>query len=170
MSGPLLAAHPLVHLNAALNATATVLLLLGLWLIKGGREEAHRRAMLTAFVVSVAFLASYLTYHAIAGHVPFTYEGWPRTVYLTVLATHIPLAMGVPPLAILTIVFGWRAAPGATGNRAPAGQSLAAEKVAAARKTHRRLARVTFPIWLYVSVSGVVVYLMLYHLYPADLP
>ena len=170
MSVSLLAAHPLVHLNAGLNTVATVLLLVGLWLIKGGRERAHGRAMMTAFVVSIAFLVSYLTYHSIAGHVPFTHQGWPRTIYLAVLATHIPLAMCVPPLAILTIVFGWRAAPGSLTTPRSDDPSESAARTAAARKTHRRLARVTFPIWLYVSVSGVVVYLMLYHLYPSDSP
>ena len=166
MIGILLAAHPLVHLNAALNATATILLLIGLWLIKQRRETAHGRVMLAAFGVSVAFLASYLTYHQLEGHVPFTQGGSPRVVYLTVLATHIPLAMCVPPLAILTIIFGRRATSGANATAAADGGALDAAH--ADRAKHRRLARWTFPIWLYVSVTGVIVYVMLYHLFPSD--
>ena len=164
---PVIAAHPLVNLNAALNATATILLIVGLWLIKTGRERAHKRVMLAAFGVSVAFLVSYLTYHRLVGHVPFSHDGIPRIVYLTVLATHIPLAMCVPPLAILTIYFGWKTSPSSPTDEDNE-DHLRDESIRHARRRHRQLARWTFPIWLYVSVTGVIVYVMLYHLYPAE--
>ncbi len=137
------AAHPLVHLNAALNATATVLLVTGYVLIRCRRELAHKRVMLSAFGVSAAFLVSYLIYHGIAGSVRFSGEGNVRYLYYTVLISHVLLAVTVPFLASGTIYLGLR-------DR---------------RAAHRRLARWTFPIWLYVSVTGVVVYWMLYHLY-----
>jgi uncharacterized membrane protein YozB (DUF420 family) len=159
----LLAAHPIVHVNAGLNATATALLVIGLWLIKHGRVEAHKHTMLSAFAVSAAFLCCYLWYHYQVKHVEFTYPGAVRYVYYGVLATHIPLAMLVPPLAICQIYLGYRA----LGCCAPAGSQ--AERLASAatyREKHIRLARWTFPIWLYVSVSGVIVYVMLYHLWP----
>jgi uncharacterized membrane protein YozB (DUF420 family) len=135
---------PLV--NATLNATATVLLIIGYVMIRQRREAAHKRIMLTAFGVSVLFLASYLTYHI--GHgaaTRFTGQGVIRPVYFLILISHIILAATVPVLAIVTIILGLR-------DR---------------RLAHRRWARWTFPIWLYVSVTGVVIYVMLYHLYPA---
>jgi len=136
----------LPHLNASLNALATLLLLVGFALIKQGRELGHRRAMLSCFGVSILFLISYLVYHAQAGskHFPDYPPPGVRTFYFFILLTHIVLAAIVPLLAIATINLGLR-------DRRPA---------------HRRLARWTFPIWLYVSVTGVVVYVMLYHLYP----
>jgi len=130
--------------NAALNAAATVLLVSGLVLIKRGREAAHKRAMLAAFVVSMLFLACYLTYHAQAGHVKFGGPEPVRTIYLAILVSHVLLAATVPFLAGATLYLGLR-------DR---------------RAAHRRLAVWTFPIWLYVSVTGVVIYVMLYHLYP----
>ena len=105
----LLAAHPIVHVNASLNAVATALLLVGLYLIKNGRVEAHKRTMLTAFAVSVVFLACYLWYHNQEGHVEFTHPGAVRYVYYTILATHVPLAMTVPVLAVCQIYLGFRA-------------------------------------------------------------
>lgn len=131
--------------NALLNTTATVLLVTGYALIKRGREVAHKRTMLAAFAVSCVFLASYLIYHEKVGHVPFGGTGAARGIYLAILFSHIILAAAVPVLAITTIVLGLR-------DR---------------RATHVRWARWTFPIWLYVSVTGVVVYVMLYHLYPS---
>jgi putative membrane protein len=130
--------------NALLNAVATVLLLLGFYLIKSGREQAHKRTMLSVFVVSILFLACYLTYHAQAMHVPFTGPDAARYVYYAILLPHVVLAATVPVLALMTIYFGM------TDQRA----------------RHRRIARWTFPIWLFVSVTGVIVYLMLYQLYP----
>ncbi len=140
----LAAAHPLVHLNALLNATATVLLIAGYVMIRQRRETAHKRLMLTAFGVSVAFLVCYLVYHSLVGHVSFSGAGAISVVYYTILVSHIILATMVPFLAGATIYLGLR-------DRRP---------------QHRKVARWTFPIWLYVSVTGVIVYLMLYHLYP----
>jgi putative membrane protein len=139
--------HPLATLNAALNGAATLLLLAGFGLIKSRRETAHKWAMLSAFFVSIAFLVSYLAYHVWpVGQqaTPFAGTGNVRTVYYAILISHVVLAMTVPVLAVLTIVHGLR------DNR----------------PRHVRLARWTFPIWLYVSVTGVVIYWMLYHLYP----
>jgi len=128
--------------NALLNGASASLLVAGFVLIRAGRREAHRRAMTAAFACSVLFLVSYLVYHFEAGSVRFRGTGGVRTFYLTVLLTHTVLAAVVPFLAVTTIVL--------------------------ARKgrfeTHRRLARVTLPIWLYVSVTGVVIYLMLYRM------
>jgi len=154
------AAHPLVHLNAALNSVAAVLLVVGFVLIKRGQMQAHARAMMSAFGVSCLFLVSYLTYHAIAGSVKFTHPGAVRYVYLTILATHVVLAAAVPFLAVRTIFLGMRGT-GAWG----AGRFSKKDRVAFLDR-HRRLARWTFPIWLYVSITGVVVYAMLYHLWP----
>ena len=149
----LAAAHSLVHLNATLNAVAAVLLVIGLVMIKRGRVTAHKRVMLTAFAVSVVFLGCYLWYHYLVGSVKFTHAGAVRYVYLAILLSHILLAATVPVLAIWTIYLGLRA-----------------QDLPDYRARHRRLARWTYPIWLYVSVTGVVVYAMLYHLWPsADL-
>lgn len=130
--------------NASLNALATVLLLTGYVLIKQRREQAHKRTMLTAFGVSVVFLVCYLVYHRYAGHVKFGGPSPVREFYYALLISHILLAVTVPFLAVATIYLG-----------------LKDRRVA-----HRRLAHWTFPIWLYVSITGVVIYVMLYHLYP----
>ncbi|MGH7802768.1 MAG: DUF420 domain-containing protein [Candidatus Binatia bacterium] len=132
-------------LNAALNATATVLLFVGWRFILRGQRDAHMRSMVAAFGVSVAFLASYLVYHASVGSVPFPGTGLVRTAYLTMLATHVVLAAIVPPLALVTL---WRAYRGDF-------------------ERHRWIARITFPIWMYVSVTGVIVYVVLYWIYEA---
>lgn len=129
--------------NAILNATATVLLLVGYVLIKRRRERAHTVTMLLAFLVSVLFLVSYIVYHLNVLHVQFVGPPAVRDVYLLILLTHVVLAAAVPFLAALTIYWG-----------------LTDQRV-----KHRRLARWTFPIWLYVSVTGVVIYLMLYQIY-----
>jgi putative membrane protein len=128
--------------NAVLNATAAVLLVWGYRLIRRKRIAAHRKVMTAAFVVSCLFLAGYLTYHYSVGTVRFQGTGAIRAVYLTILATHTVLAAAVPVLAIVTLRRG----------------------LAARYDKHRRIARWTLPIWLYVSVTGVVVYAMLYHL------
>ena len=154
------AAHPLVHLNAALNALATVLLIVGYRQIKRGKPRQHARTMLAAFGVSCLFLISYLTYHWIAGSVKFTHPGAIRYVYLTILATHVLLAAAVPFLALTTIAFALLG----TGVRGAA--DLPFEKRLRFLARHRKLARWTYPIWLYVSITGVVVYAMLYHLWP----
>jgi uncharacterized membrane protein YozB (DUF420 family) len=160
---PLLAADPIVHVNATLNAVAALLLVAGLVLIKRGRVTAHKRIMMSAFVVSVAFLACYLYYHIRERHVAFTHPGPVKYVYYTVLATHIPLAITVPFLAVAQIYLGFRALGCCSTGRNTAEQ-LSATAVFGER--HRRLARWTMPIWMYVSVTGVIVYVMLYHLWP----
>jgi uncharacterized membrane protein YozB (DUF420 family) len=129
-------------LNAALNALAAGFLLWGYVLIRSGRREAHRRAMLAAVACSAVFLASYLAYHAQVGSVRFARTGTIRTVYLTVLLTHTVLAAVILPLVLVTL------------RRALRGDFA----------RHRRLARITLPLWAYVSVTGVVVYWMLYRL------
>jgi uncharacterized membrane protein YozB (DUF420 family) len=128
--------------NAALNAASAALLLAGFACIRARRVAAHRLLMSAALAVSALFFISYLAYHAQAGSVRFQGIGWIRTVYFTILITHTVLAITVVPLALRTLWLALR-------ERFP---------------EHRTLARVTFPVWLYVSVSGVAVYGMLYHL------
>lgn len=128
--------------NACLNAAATALLIWGYALIRRRKIETHRRVMLTAFATSVLFLTFYLIYHARVGSVRFEHAGAIRAVYLSILLTHTVLAAAVPVLAVLTL------------RRALRGDFAG----------HRALAVWTFPIWLYVSVTGVVVYWMLYRL------
>lgn len=134
--------HLLPALNATLNGTAALLLTSAYILIRQRKVHAHRVVMLTAFGVSIVFLISYLVYHAQVGSVRFPKTGPIRTVYLTILFTHTVLAATVPVLAILTL------------RRALAGRFA----------QHRAIARWTLPIWLYVSVTGVVVYWMLYRM------
>jgi uncharacterized membrane protein YozB (DUF420 family) len=140
----LAAIHPLATADAVLNSTAAALLVAGYVLIKRRHETAHKWTMLAALVVSSAFLACYLTYHLTTKPQPFGGSGPVRGLYFSILISHVALAATVPVLAIWTAVLGFK-------DR---------------RRAHRKLARWTFPIWLYVSVTGVVVYLMLYHLYP----
>lgn len=154
------AAHPLVHVNATLNSLATVLLIAGWLLIKRGQREAHARVMMTAFVVSTLFLACYLYYHYQVGSVKFTHPGPIRYAYLLILFSHIILAVTVPFLAVATIYAGM------VGQGWILAQKRSAEERLHMLSRHRKLARWTFPIWLYVSVTGVVVYVMLYHLWP----
>ena len=127
-------------LNAGLNATAGVLLFAGWLMIRGGRVTAHRRCMLAAFTASALFLVSYVVYHAQAGSRPFTGQGPVRAVYFAILISHVVLAAAIVPLALVTLTRGLR------------GDFV----------RHRRIARWTFPIWMYVSVTGVVIYWMLY--------
>jgi uncharacterized membrane protein YozB (DUF420 family) len=129
-------------LNAALNATSAVLLVTGWLLIRRGRREAHRRAMLAAVACSGLFLVSYLVYHAQVGSVRFQGQGTIRTVYFAILLTHTVLAAAILPLVLVTLV----------------------RALQQRFDRHRRIARVTFPLWLYVSVTGVVIYVMLYRL------
>jgi len=138
----LISLRTLPAVNATLNGTAAVLLLWGRYLISRKQVNAHRKVMITAFGVSVAFLICYLVYHAQVGSVPFPKHGPIRAVYFTILISHTLLAVTVPVLAILTLR-----------------RALRREF-----EKHRRLARWTYPIWLYVSVTGVIVYLMLYQL------
>ncbi len=129
-------------INASLNALAAVLLIWGYTLIRRKRVNTHRKVMTAAFVTSCLFLICYLVYHAQVGSVHFPKTGWIRILYFTILTTHTTLAATVPVLAVITL------------RRARAGKF----------GRHRAIARWTLPIWLYVSVTGVVVYLMLYHL------
>ena len=138
----MIAIRDLPAINAILNATAAILLVWGYMLIRRKRMRTHKRVMLAAFVTSCAFLTFYLIYHAHVGSVRYPHSGVLRVIYLSILATHTALAATVPPLAIVTL------------NR---GLSSRFDK-------HRTIARWTLPIWLYVSVTGVVVYLMLYQL------
>ena len=159
----LLAAHPIVHVNASLNALATVLLVVGLVLIKSGRVDAHKNTMIAAFGVSAVFLACYLWYHFQVGSVRFTHPGVVRYVYLAILASHVLLAVTVPFLAICQMYLGFRAV-GCCDGKLPQSEKMAMMDLY--RQKHVRLAKWVFPIWLYVSVTGVVVYVMLYHLWP----
>lgn len=161
----LLAAHPLVHVNATLNATAAVLLVIGLVLIQLRRETAHKRVMLAAFAVSIVFLGCYLYYHSLELTTPYRGEGLDHTFYYYfLLPSHVILAMAVPVLAIFTIVHGLRAHGDLVPKRLAQASDTDRQTFARhSRAVHRRWARITFPIWLYVSVTGVLVYLMLYH-------
>jgi putative membrane protein len=129
-------------LNASLNAIAGVLLVCGYVMIRRGRVQAHKRLMLAAFTTSALFLISYVTYHANAGSRPFPGQGSIRILYFLILVTHVILAAAILPLALITLTHGLR------------------ERF----DRHVPIARWTLPIWLYVSVTGVIVYLMLYQL------
>jgi len=129
-------------LNAGLNSISTVLLAAGYYFIRHRQREKHRVMMLAAFASSCLFLTSYLVYHYHAGSVPFQGQGWIRPLYFTILITHIVLAAAIVPLALITL-------SRALGER---------------YDRHRRIARWTFPLWMYVSVTGVVIYLMLYQM------
>ncbi|MEO8259552.1 MAG: DUF420 domain-containing protein [Acidobacteriota bacterium] len=132
--------HDLPAVNATLNAASGVLLIIGYLLIRARRIDPHRRVMIAAFATSSLFLISYLVYHAQVGSVPFTRQGFVRPLYFTILITHVTLAAAVLPLAIVTLSRGLKAR----------------------YAQHRRIARWTLPIWLYVSVTGVLVYVLLY--------
>lgn len=132
----------LPSVNAFLNATAAVLLVWGYFLIRRKQIQTHRKVMIAAFATSCLFLVCYLVYHAQIGSQRFEGTGTIRTVYLTILGTHTVLAAAVPILAVVSL------RRGLTGRF----------------DKHRRIARWTLPIWLYVSVTGVIVYVMLYHL------
>jgi uncharacterized membrane protein YozB (DUF420 family) len=130
-------------LNATLNATAAVFLVTGYVLIRRGRRDLHRKCMLAALAASTAFLTSYVIYHANAGARLFRGQGPIRVVYFAILITHVVLAVTVLPLALTTAARGLRAQ----------------------YPQHVKIAHWTFPIWLYVSVTGVVIYVLLYRLY-----
>lgn len=132
--------HELPAVNATLNAASGVLLLAGYVLIRARRIEEHRMCMLAAFGTSSAFLVCYLVYHAQVGSVPFQRQGFVRPLYFTILLTHVVLAAAIVPLALTTLSRGLKS------------------RFAA----HRAIARWTLPIWLYVSVTGVLVYVLLY--------
>ena len=132
-------------LNASLNGVSAVLIVTGRSFIRRGKVRWHRACMLTAVATSAAFLTCYLYYHAHVGSVRFPGHGWPRALYFSILISHTLLAAAVPVLVIITLTFALR---------------REFEK-------HRRVARWTYPIWVYVSVTGVIVYLMLYQIYGA---
>jgi uncharacterized membrane protein YozB (DUF420 family) len=136
----MLSVHDLPAVNATLNALSGVLLLVAYVLIRNRRIDRHRQVMLAAFVTSSLFLVCYVVYHAQVGSVRFTRQGFVRPLYFTILITHVTLAAAVLPLAIITLSRGL--------------QKRFVE--------HRRIARWTFPIWMYVSVTGVLVYVLLY--------
>jgi uncharacterized membrane protein YozB (DUF420 family) len=140
---PQYAIFPVV--NATLNGTSAVLLLTAYSLIRRGRVAAHRAVMLTALTTSTLFLISYLYYHAHVGSVHFQGQGWARPVYFTILISHTILAAAIVPLIIITLSRALR------------------ERF----DSHRVIARWTLPLWMYVSVTGVIVYFMLYHLFAA---
>jgi putative membrane protein len=129
-------------LNATLNATSTILLVTGYVLIRSGRRQAHRNVMIAALITSAMFLTSYLIYHAQVGSVPFKGTGWIRTLYFSVLIPHVILAAAIVPPILIT----------------------ASRGLSAKYDKHKRIARWTLPVWLYVSVTGVIVYLMLYQM------
>ncbi len=132
--------HDLPAVNATLNAVAAVLLIVAFVFIRRRRIEAHRRTMIAAFVTSSLFLICYIVYHAQVGSVRFTRHGFVRPLYFTILITHVTLAAAVLPLAIITL----------------------SRALKARFDRHRAIARWTLPIWLYVSVTGVLVYVLLY--------
>ena len=131
-------------LNATLNGTSAVLLLTGRYLISQGKIIAHRACMIAAVVASALFLACYLDFHFHAGNILFLGRGWVRPVYFSILISHVVLAMVIVPLAVVTLSRG-------LGGRYP---------------QHRAIARWTWPLWMYVSVTGVIVYFMLYRWFP----
>ncbi|UCE02801.1 MAG: DUF420 domain-containing protein [Candidatus Latescibacterota bacterium] len=137
--------HDLPSVNAGLNSTCALLLIAGFICIKRQNATAHRRCMKAAVATSCLFLVSYLTYHFKVGSTSFTGEGWIRPVYFTILFSHTILAAVIVPLVIITL---WRA-------------------LRSNFSRHRRIARWTLPLWFYVSLTGVVIYVLLYHVYPA---
>jgi putative membrane protein len=139
--------NELPAVNAALNALSTLFILAGWTMIRLERKVAHALCMVSALVTSAAFLACYLVYHFLKeGHVTrFTHPGWPKALYFFILGTHTPLAVVALPLLVLTVI--------------PA--------IRQRFEAHKRMARWTLPVWLYVSVTGVLVYFMLYVWFPS---
>ena len=136
----MISVHDLPAVNAGLNAVSGVLLLIAYALIRARRIAAHRAFMIAAFTASALFLVCYVIYHAQVGSVPFQRQGFVRPLYFTILITHVTLAATVVPLAVMTLARGLRAQ----------------------YPRHRAIARWAFPVWLYVSVTGVLVYVLLY--------
>jgi len=134
----------LPHVNAVLNTLSTILILIAFVFIRSGNREMHRKFMLAAIIVSAVFLVSYLTYHFYAPIFVFPGTGWTIPAYYTLLISHVILAVVVTPMVGIT---AWRALHGAFDR-------------------HKAIARWTFPIWLYVTVTGVAIYAILYHVYP----
>jgi putative membrane protein len=137
----------LPHFQALLNTAATLMLTLGYCFIRTGKRDLHRLCMVTALVISSLFMISYLTYHAEVGYMPFTGQGIIRPLYFTLLASHVILAALIVPMVLVTVFFALR------GNF----------------DKHPRVARWTLPLWLYVSVSGVVIYILGFHVYTPEM-
>ncbi len=137
----------LPHFQALLNTAATVLLATGYYYIRNTKPDQHRNCMVTALVISSLFMVSYLIYHAQVGYMPFAGQGIIRPFYFTLLASHVILAAVIVPLVLTTVFFA------ATGNF----------------NRHPRIARWTLPLWLYVSVSGVVIYILGFHIYTPEM-
>ncbi len=136
----------LPHFQALLNTAAALLLATGYYFIRNAKPELHRGCMATALLISSLFMVSYLTYHARVGYMPFAGQGIIRPFYFTLLASHVILAAVIVPLVLTTVFFA------ITGNF----------------NRHPRIARWTLPLWLYVSVSGVVIYILGFHIYTPD--
>jgi uncharacterized membrane protein YozB (DUF420 family) len=132
-------------LNAILNATSGILIIIGYVMIRRGKINAHRACMIGAVTTSIIFLISYLIYHFNVGATKFAGTGWSRPLYFTVLVSHTILAVVLAPVVVVTL------------RRALKGDF----------KRHRKIARWTFPMWVYVSITGVIVYFMLYHWFPS---
>lgn len=130
--------------NATLNGISAILLLMGFIAIRKGNKEFHQRCMISAFAVSAVFLICYLVYHYYAGSTKFTATGWIRPVYFSILISHVILAAAIVPMILLTMWRAWK---------------KDFEK-------HKKIARWTWPLWMYVSVTGVLIYLMLYQWFP----
>lgn len=137
---------PLV--NACLNGTSTILLSVGYFYVKRGRNDAHRNCMVGALVTSTIFLACYLYYHYFAGRTTFRDPQWFRPIYLVILLTHTVLAVAIVPMVLWTVV----------------------RAIQKRWESHKRIARWTWPIWMYVSITGVVIYLLLYQIFPQQKP
>lgn len=135
----------LPHVNAILNGSSALLLASGYTFIRRGRVAAHRACQIAALIVSTLFLASYLTYHYQHGTTRFRGEGFARPLYFTILTSHTILAIVIVPLILITLI-----------------RALRLDFV-----RHRKIARITLPLWFYVSITGVIVYLMLYQIYPS---
>ena len=136
--------HGLPAVNATLNGLTTLLLSAGWIFIKNGNRQAHAACMISSLVMSTLFLTCYLIYHTFAGVTYFTTPGWPKIVYYFVLATHVPLAMVILPFIFAAVYFAGR------------------EKFEA----HKKITRWLWPVWMYVSVTGVIIYVMLYWIFP----
>ena len=137
---------PLV--NACLNGASTFLLSLGFYYVKRGRNDAHRNCMVGALITSTLFLACYLYYHYFAGRTTFRDPQWFRPIYLTILLTHTVLAVAIVPMVFWTVI----------------------RAIQQKWESHKRIARWTWPIWMYVSITGVVIYLLLYQIFPQTKP
>lgn len=135
----------LPHVNAVLNGISTIFLIIGFIHIRAGRKEAHRKAMISAMVVSAFFLVSYLTYHFTAPIFKFPGTGWAVPAYYTLLISHVVLATAVTPMVVVT---AWRALHGQF-------------------ELHKGIAKYTWPVWIFVTTSGIAVYAILFHVYPA---